>query len=66
MVYRAAAGKQVRLLGGKVVRDWKRVEDADVLDRLDPSARDRLMTVDLKQLGVADSGSPAGGGSKRT
>lgn len=62
VVYRAAANKQVRLLGGKVVRDWKRVEDAEVLDRLDPSARDRLMSADLKQLGVSDFGSPSGGG----
>ena len=30
VVYLAATGKQVRLLGGKVVRDWKRVEDAEV------------------------------------
>ncbi len=62
VVYRAAAGKEVRLLGGKVLRDWQRVEDADVLKRLDPSARNRLMSADLKLSGISDFGSPAGGG----
>ncbi len=62
IVYRAAAGKQVRLLGGKIVQGWQRVEDPTVLDRLDPSARDHLMSADLKELGVSDFGSPAGGG----
>ena len=62
IVFRAAEGKQVRLLGGNVVTGWKRVEDASVLERLDPAARDQLMSADLKELGVSDFGSPAGGG----
>jgi len=62
IVYRAAKGKQVRLLGGRVVRNWKRVEDPKVLDRLDPLARQPLMSADLNQLGVSDFGSPGGGG----
>jgi hypothetical protein len=60
--YRAAAGKQVRLLGGRIVRDWKPVDDTAVLQRLDPAAREHVFCADLKQLGVSDFGSPAGGG----
>ena len=62
IAYRAAAGKRVRLLGGKIVRDWKRVEDPQVLDRLDPAARDHVVKADLKKIGITDYGSPAGSG----
>ncbi|MEZ6145899.1 MAG: right-handed parallel beta-helix repeat-containing protein [Planctomycetaceae bacterium] len=62
IVYRATVGKQVRLLGGKLVNNWKRVDDTAILDRLDPSARDQLMCADLKELGITEFGSPAGGG----
>ncbi len=62
VVFQAEAGKPVRLLGGRVVRDWKPVEDANVLERIDPAAREHLVSADLKQLGISDFGSPAGGG----
>ena len=60
--YEAAHGEAVRLLGGKVVSNWKRVADSDVLDKLDESARGKVMSADLKALGIADFGSPSGGG----
>jgi len=59
IVFRAATEKQVRLLGGKIVTEWKRVEDPKVLDRLDPSARDHVVSTNLKELGVTDFGSPS-------
>ena len=60
--YRAAPGESVRLLGGKVVANWKPVTDADVLGRLDESARGQVKQADLRTLGITDFGSPSGGG----
>ena len=60
--YRAAAGESVRLLGGKVVTNWKPVTDADVLGKLDESARGQVKQADLRTLGISDFGSPSGGG----
>ena len=60
--YRAAPGKSVRLLGGKVVTNWKPVTDADLLGKLDESARGQVKQADLRTLGITDFGSPSGGG----
>jgi len=60
--YEAAHGETVRLLGGKVVSNWRRVADSDVLNKLDESARGKVMAADLKALGILDFGSPSGGG----
>ena len=59
--YRAEDGETVRLLGGKVIPMWNPVSE-DVQQRLDPSARDHVVQVDLKALGITDFGSPKGGG----
>ena len=60
--YRAARGEKVRLLGGRLVTNWKSITDADVLDKLDESARGQARQADLKALGITDFGSPSGGG----
>ncbi len=60
--YRAAPGESVRLLGGKVVTNWKPVTDADVLGKLDASARGQVKQADLRTLGITDFGSASGGG----
>lgn len=62
ILYEAARGETVRLLGGKVVSNWERVTDSDLLNRLDESARGKVMAADLKALGITDFGSPSGGG----
>lgn len=62
VVYTAAAGEPVRLIGGKVVTDWQPVTDADVLRKLDETARGQVLQADLRALGINDFGSPAGGG----
>jgi hypothetical protein len=62
VVYRAADGGQVRLLGGKVVDNFQPVTDQAVLDRLDESARGNVLQADLKALGITDFGKPGGGG----
>ncbi len=60
--YRALPGPEVRLLGGKLVTNWQPVTDSSVVSRLDESARGKVLQANLKELGVTDFGSPAGGG----
>lgn len=48
VVYRAAEGETVRLVGGKPVTGWVPVTDQSVLQRLDPTARGNVLQVDLK------------------
>jgi hypothetical protein len=62
IVYRAAKGAEVRLIGGKVVGQWKPVADPAVLDQLDPTARGHVLQADLKAQGVTDIGAMAPGG----
>lgn len=60
--YRAATDESVRLIAGKLVRNWKSVTDGAVQERLDEPARDHIKQADLKELEISDYGSPAGGG----
>ena len=62
IVYRAAPGQEVRLVGGKVVTGWQLVADAAVLERLEPAARGKVWQANLKALGIADFGNVASGG----
>jgi len=61
IVYRAAAGAQVRVTGGKAVTNFKPVTDKGVLGRLDEKARGKVLRADLKALGVKDYGTAGGG-----
>ena len=56
IVYRAAAGQRVRLLGGRIVRGWKPVTDPAVLGRLDEKARPAVVQTDLRAAGISDFG----------
>lgn len=56
VVYRARAGEEVRLVGGRIVTGWTRVTDAAVLARLAPAARTNVWQADLKASGVTDFG----------
>ncbi|MEA3364205.1 MAG: right-handed parallel beta-helix repeat-containing protein, partial [Candidatus Hydrogenedentes bacterium] len=62
IVYRAADGAEVRLLGGKAVDNFQPVTDQAILDRLDEAARANVVQADLKALGITDFGKPSGGG----
>ena len=62
IVYQAAPGEEVRLVGGKVVTGFAPVSDPAILERLDEAARGNVVQADLKALGVTDFGSPKGGG----
>jgi len=56
IVYRAAEGENVRLLGGRVVTGWEPVRDAAVLERLSAEARAHVVQLDLAAQGVRDFG----------
>ncbi len=62
IVYQAAGGEDVRIVGGKQLTGWKVVKDPAVLQRLDEAARGKVVQVDLRALGVTDYGSVKGGG----
>lgn len=62
IIYRAAEGAEVRLVGGKVLTGFQTVSDAAILEQLPERARGNVMEVDLKANGVMDYGSPGGGG----
>ena len=56
IVYRAAKGEAVRLVGGRCVDGFRPVKDADVLERLDPAARGKVYATDLRAQGIDDLG----------
>jgi hypothetical protein len=56
IVYRAKQGEEVRLVGGKLLSNWQPVTDPATLERLDPSARGKVLQADLKALGLTDLG----------
>jgi len=55
-VYRAAVKGRTRLVGGRVVTNFRPVTDKDELARLDPSARGQVWRADLRVLGVTNFG----------
>jgi len=62
IIYQASKGEEVRFVGGKQVKDFSKVTDKDVLDRLDPEVRDKIYQADLKAIGIEDFGNVNGGG----
>ncbi len=56
VTYRAAAGAEVRLSGGRAVTNFTPVTDPTILARLDGEARAHVLQADLKALGVTDFG----------
>ncbi len=58
VVYRAAAGQEVRLTGAKRIlpEAFQPVRDATVLARLDEAARSHVVKAELKPLGLTDFG----------
>jgi parallel beta-helix repeat protein len=56
IVYRAFPGEKPQIVGGRVVSHWNEVTDQAVLRRLEPDARDHVLQIDLKALGISDFG----------
>jgi len=58
VIWQAAPGEEVRLVGGAHLKDLRPVTDPAVLERLDPAARGKVLQADLKAAGIADFGKP--------
>lgn len=56
IVWQAAKGETVRLLGGRKLNGFQSVNDPAVLSRFDESARGHIMQIDLRALGLTDFG----------
>jgi len=56
VVWRAAPGEEVRLIGGLRLTDFQPVNDPAVVERLDPSARGKILQANLKEYGLTDFG----------
>lgn len=54
VVYRAEGREAVRLIGGVILKSFRRVSDASVRERLDPAARSKVLECDLRALGVTE------------
>ena len=61
IVYRARQGETVRLVGGKVLRNWRPVTDPTVRERLDPAAREHVVWTNLREHGIDDFGAMVSG-----
>ena len=64
IIYRAAPGAEVRLIGGREITNFRSVTDPAIIARLDESARNAVRVSDLKELGIADLGSIVGNGNR--
>ena len=62
VTYRAQRNAQVRLIGGKIVDNFRPVTDPEALKRLDESVRGKVLQADLKALGITDFGAANAGG----
>lgn len=62
IVYQTAEGGTVILTGGRRVEGFTQVDDGELLQRLMPEARGKVMQADLKSQGVAEFGSVERGG----
>ena len=56
VLFRNYPGEQVRLTGGRRLSHFQPVTDPAIRERLDPRARDQVLQVDLKSLGLKDYG----------
>jgi len=54
IIYRAAPGETVRVVGGRTVTGWSPVTDPALLQRLDQPARGQVWQADLKAHGISD------------
>ncbi|MBI5095414.1 MAG: right-handed parallel beta-helix repeat-containing protein [Candidatus Hydrogenedentes bacterium] len=58
IIYRAVAGEEVRLVGGRTIpaEAFKPAADTAIMDRLDPAARPHVLCANLKELGITNYG----------
>jgi hypothetical protein len=64
VVYRAADGETPVFTGSRVLTSWTKANDAEVLERLDASVRDKIYVTDLHVAGITDFGDPTKAGER--
>jgi hypothetical protein len=64
IAYRGRPGQDVRIVGGKQVRQFQPVADPNVLKRLDESVRGKIVCADLRTAGISDYGDVATQGNR--
>ena len=56
IIYRAEPRAEVRFTGGRAVKDWTPLADEDILKRLAPETRGKVLVADLRGQGITDYG----------
>jgi hypothetical protein len=56
IVYQARKGSNVRLVGGRMIQEWRPVSDTAVLRMLEPQAVGHVLQTNLHDAGVSDFG----------
>lgn len=56
VIYRAASLGKARVVGGRIISEFRPVKDIQVLNRISPEARRHVRVADLKALGITDFG----------
>lgn len=64
IVWKAAQGEEVRLSGGRFLNGFTSVTDQAIREQIPASARDKVVQLDLKKLGISNFGSAGGGGAE--
>jgi hypothetical protein len=64
VVYRAADGETPVFTGSKVLTSWTKADDAEILERLDVSVRNKIYVTDLRVAGITDFGDPTKAGER--
>jgi uncharacterized Ntn-hydrolase superfamily protein len=59
IIYRGQPGEQVRIVGGRQVKGFQPVTNPEILKRLDPSVREKVVCADLKAARITDFGQVA-------
>lgn len=56
IIWQAYENEKVRFLGGQIITGFKSVRNKAILSRLNPEARDKVLTANLKTLDIRDYG----------
>ena len=54
VIYRSRSGERARLVGGRLLTGFAPVTDPDILERLDPAARGKVVATSLRDQGITD------------
>jgi hypothetical protein len=64
VVYKAAGGETPVFSGSKIITQWAKLEDAQALEKLNPSIQGKVYVTDLRTAGITDFGDPTHAGKR--